>query len=261
MLQTIDISSTNQSAVKKANIIINSGRIESDENRNHANTGSKDPPSSVSETDSNAKVVKVLLLGAAESGKSTLVRQIRILHEQNFNNEETLRYKHNIRSSCLEFFALLVSEYLPVQNATSEWKTLCNRFLERLTENKILDRDLFDTAISLWHDSIVQEYLVDLDSERKVRAPRKNTLLPSDVGMDGGAKHLRFYLDDPEYHFLPSLERIMSSGYCPTSSDILSLRSPTTGKFCTAESSSDIGIILLLIKTNHHFSCKINISI
>ena len=247
MLQTIDISSTNQSAVKKANIIINSGRIESDENRNHANTGSKDPPSSVSETDSNAKVVKVLLLGAAESGKSTLVRQIRIIHEQNFNNEETLRYKHNICSSCLEFFALLVSEYLPVQNATSEWKTLCNRFLERLTENKILDRDLFDTAISLWHDSIVQEYLVDLDSERKVRAPRKNTLLPSDVGMDGGAKHLRFYLDDPEYHFLPSLERIMSSGYCPTSSDILSLRSPTTGKFCTTELSSDFGGISLLI--------------
>ena len=232
-MQTIDISSTNQSAVKKANIIINSGQIESYESRNpNAISGSKDPPSSVSETDGSAKVVKVLLLGAAESGKSTIVRQIRIIHEQNFNNEETLRYKHNIRSSCLEFFALLVSEYLPIQSATSEWKTLCNKFLERLTENKILDRELFDTAITLWQDSIVQEYLIDLDSENKVRSPRKNT--PSPTIGETEEKHLRFYLDDPEYHFLPSLERIMSSGYCPTSSDILSLRSPTTGKisFC-----------------------------
>ena len=173
--------------------------------------------------------MKVLLLGAAESGKSTLVRQYRIINEQNFNNEETLRYKHNIRSSCLEFFALLVSEYLPIQEATSEWKALCNKFLERLAENKVLDRDLFDTAISLWHDSIVQEYLVDLDSKKNVGSPRKNALIPNDAVPEGGTKQLRFYLDDPEYHFLPSLERIMSSGYCPTSSDILSLRSPTTG--------------------------------
>ena len=109
---------------------------------------------------------------------------------------------------------------------------MCNKFLERLTENKILDRELFDTAITLWQDSIVQEYLIDLDSENKVRSPRKNT--PSPTNGETEEKHLRFYLDDPEYHFLPSLERIMSSGYCPTSSDILSLRSPTTGiiSFC-----------------------------
>ena len=228
-MQTIDISSTSQSAVKKANIIINSGQIESCENRNPNDiSGSKDPPSSTSETDGSAKVVKVLLLGAAESGKSTLVRQIRIIHEQDFNNAETLKYKNSIRSSCLEFFALLVSEYLPIQNATSEWKTLCNKFLEQLTENKDLDRDLFDTAITLWQDSIVQEYLIDLDSQKKVRSPRKNT--PPPTNSETEEKHLTFYLDDPEYHFLPSLERIMSAGYCPTSSDILSLRSPTTGK-------------------------------
>ena len=170
----------------------------------------------------------MLLLGAAESGKSTIVRQIRLIHGQSFNHEEILRYKHNIRSSCLEFFALLVSEYLPVQQATAEWKALCNQFLERLAENNILDRELFEIAVSLWRDPIVQEYLVDIDSQKNLRAPQKIETSSAD-GVDGGIKRLRFYLDDPEYHFLPSLDRIMSSGYCPTTSDILSLRSPTTG--------------------------------
>ena len=178
---------------------------------------------------SNAKVVKVLLLGAAESGKSTLVRQVRLIHGQRFNHEEILRYKHNIRSSCLEFFALLVSEYLPVQQTTSEWKALCNKFLERLAENNILDRELFEIAVSLWRDPIVQEYLVDIDSQKNLKPPQKNETSSAE-GMDSTViKRLRFYLDDPEYHFLPSLDRIMSSGYCPTSADILSLRNPTTG--------------------------------
>ena len=40
----------------------------------------------------------------------------------------------------------------------------------------------------------------------------------------------RYNLDDPAYHFLPSVDRIMSEGYQPTLSDILSIRIPTTGK-------------------------------
>ena len=125
VFQSIDISSTNNSAVKKANRIINSGHIDSTDKVSGAVSDSKDQRSDVSERrGSSAKVVKVLLLGAAESGKSTLVRQIRLIHGQSFNHEEILRYKHNIRSSCLEFFALLVSEYLPIQQTTSEWLSL-----------------------------------------------------------------------------------------------------------------------------------------
>ena len=98
--------------MKKANLIINSGHVESQTKQGGGFTDSRDPPSSVSGESKDAKVVKVLLLGAAESGKSTLVRQIRLIHGQTFNHEEILRYKNNIRSSCLEFFALLVSSCL-----------------------------------------------------------------------------------------------------------------------------------------------------
>ena len=154
-------------------------------------------------------------------------RQIRMIHGQTFSSEEMLRFKHNIRSSCLESFALLVSEYLPLHKTTSQWQVQCTVFLERLAANKLLDRPTLDIAVNLWGDSAVQEYLVDIDPQ-KVLIPVRKTGFPRN-SENGEHKKLRFYLDDPAYHFLPSLDRIMSEGYCPTTGDILSLRSPTTG--------------------------------
>ncbi|XP_042198494.1 guanine nucleotide-binding protein G(o) subunit alpha-like [Callorhinchus milii] len=38
-------------------------------------------------------VVKILLLGAAESGKSTLVKQMKIIHSHGFSDEELASFK------------------------------------------------------------------------------------------------------------------------------------------------------------------------
>ncbi|KAI4904517.1 hypothetical protein NFI96_023854 [Prochilodus magdalenae] len=39
--------------------------------------------------------VKILLLGAAESGKSTLVKQMKIIHSQGFTQQELVSFKVN----------------------------------------------------------------------------------------------------------------------------------------------------------------------
>ena len=77
-------------------------------------------PSQISEPETvrPTRAAKILLLGGAESGKSTLARQLRLINGQTFTDAELLRYKKLIRSSCLELFALLVSEYVPVQQGT-----------------------------------------------------------------------------------------------------------------------------------------------
>ena len=37
--------------------------------------------------------VKVLLLGSAESGKSTLIKQLKIIHDNGFREDERILYK------------------------------------------------------------------------------------------------------------------------------------------------------------------------
>ena len=177
------------------------------------------------------------MLGGAESGKSTLVRQIRLINGQTFTDAELLRYKKVIRSSCLELFALLVSEYVPVQQGTSEWKESCYNFLGRLTSNQALERDVMDSAVAVWRDPIIQEFLVDIESAKvyprevigRQDASPVTDIKPHNLST-GENIQLGFYPDDPAYHFLPSLDRILSKGYSPTNSDILSVRIPTTGR-------------------------------
>ena len=133
-------------------------------------------------------------------------------------------------------FALLVSEYVPVQQGTSEWKESCSNFLGRLTSNEALERDVMDSAVAVWRDPIIQEFLVDIESakahSRKVierqAASSVRDMKPHSFST-GENIQLGFYPDDPAYHFLPSLDRILSKGYSPTNSDILSVRIPTTG--------------------------------
>ena len=132
-----------------------------------------------------------------------------------------------------------MSEYVPVQQGTSEWKESCCNFLGRLTSNESLERDVMDSAVAVWRDPIIQEFLVDIESakvhSRKVierqEASSVRDMKPYSFSR-GENIQLGFYPDDPAYHFLPSLDRILSKGYSPTNSDILSVRIPTTGSQC-----------------------------
>jgi guanine nucleotide-binding protein G(i) subunit alpha len=174
---------------------------------------------------------KVLLLGAGGSGKSTLVRQIKLIHGYWLTDDEKLQYKKIIRSSTVRLFALLASECVPIHQTTLEWRRSCNDFVVRLAASKsiTIERDLMEAAVALWRDPSIQEYLVDIDSFKNLETTHNNHL-PTYYPSATDTKSLGFSLDDPAYHFLPSLDRIMSKGYSPTTSDILSLRIPTTGE-------------------------------
>ena len=46
-------------------------------------------------------VVKLLLLGAGESGNSTIVKQMKIIQRDGYSNEEMNNFKPVIHSNCL----------------------------------------------------------------------------------------------------------------------------------------------------------------
>jgi len=53
--------------------------------------------------------VKLLLLGAGESGKSTVAKQMKIIHLQGFTNEERLTYKSIIHNNVISSMKTLVN--------------------------------------------------------------------------------------------------------------------------------------------------------
>lgn len=49
-----------------------------------------------------AKDVKLLLLGAGESGKSTIVKQMKIIHEGGFTQEDNKQFKPVVYSNTIQ---------------------------------------------------------------------------------------------------------------------------------------------------------------
>ncbi|CAB1423484.1 unnamed protein product [Pleuronectes platessa] len=55
-----------------------------------------------------AKDVKLLLLGAGESGKSTIVKQMKIIHEDGFSGDDVKQYKPVVFSNTIQSLAAIV---------------------------------------------------------------------------------------------------------------------------------------------------------
>jgi len=80
--------------------------------------------------------VKLLLLGAGESGKSTVTKQMKIIHLKGFTEEERLSYKDIIQSNVIMAMRSIVSatEKLGINNILPENREKAFMF----TTNEIL---------------------------------------------------------------------------------------------------------------------------
>ena len=64
----------------------------------------------------------MLVLGSADTGKSTLVRNIRMIHNVEFTEEEISRFKNRIRTDCLTALAYVLKLADFEQGATMDLK-------------------------------------------------------------------------------------------------------------------------------------------
>uniref|UniRef100_A0A670J1I1 G protein subunit alpha i1 n=1 Tax=Podarcis muralis TaxID=64176 RepID=A0A670J1I1_PODMU len=55
-----------------------------------------------------AREVKLLLLGAGESGKSTIVKQMKIIHEAGYSEEECKQYKAVVYSNTIQSIIAII---------------------------------------------------------------------------------------------------------------------------------------------------------
>lgn len=149
--------------------------------------------------------VKLLLLGAGESGKSTITKQMKIIHLKGFSKEERLSYRDIIHSNVIMAMRAIVSaaDKLGVNNITSENKDKAALFTtnEILFEQKVTP-EITEAVKVLWEDPGIQELY-----------SRAN----------------EYQLIDSAKYFFENIDRIVEEDYIPTKDDLLRARARTTG--------------------------------
>lgn len=149
------------------------------------------------------KVIKCLLLGAGECGKSTILKQMKILHSNGFKSpEEKASFKALIWKNTLE----------SIQTLCQACETLKIPYEHSLNKNRalaLLQLNVNDSPLdyrndirTVWRDSGIQK-AVQRSSE--------------------------FHLLDSAPYFLDNTDRILVSTYEPSTQDILRSRIATTG--------------------------------
>ncbi|KAF3940484.1 hypothetical protein ABW19_dt0206171 [Dactylella cylindrospora] len=153
-----------------------------------------------------AKEVKLLLLGAGESGKSTILKQMRLIHTAGFSKADRDQYRviifTNIAGSMKLILEAMDQYQIPFERSENE------QYVAMIMTERELGRG----------ESFPKEYLVPLKS------------LWDDAGVQAAVgRGNEFALHDNLAYYFESLDRIFATDYIPNDQDILRSRLKTTG--------------------------------
>eukprot|EP00027_Filamoeba_sp_ATCC50430_P000332 CAMPEP_0168557026 /NCGR_PEP_ID=MMETSP0413-20121227/9199_1 /TAXON_ID=136452 /ORGANISM="Filamoeba nolandi, Strain NC-AS-23-1" /LENGTH=421 /DNA_ID=CAMNT_0008588017 /DNA_START=210 /DNA_END=1475 /DNA_ORIENTATION=+ len=154
--------------------------------------------------------LKLLLLGAGESGKSTFAKQIRTIYMKGYENvEERKSFRPTVYQNIFENMKALVQGAIDLNfEIAAENKDKAQYFLdltpEMMTEIELkgIGKDLADNIKTLWADKGVQS------------------------AFENAAK---IQLNDSAEYFIENLDRIAAPDYIPSAQDIYRARVRTVG--------------------------------
>eukprot|EP00005_Dracoamoeba_jomungandri_P003252 CAMPEP_0174252840 /NCGR_PEP_ID=MMETSP0439-20130205/2207_1 /TAXON_ID=0 /ORGANISM="Stereomyxa ramosa, Strain Chinc5" /LENGTH=359 /DNA_ID=CAMNT_0015333489 /DNA_START=17 /DNA_END=1096 /DNA_ORIENTATION=- len=160
--------------------------------------------------------IVLLLLGAGESGKSTIAKQMKFLHLSGYTDDERREWKKVVHTNVLASTVALIqgaeSLGIPLQNtkAADEILEYCQDVTEELIDNSCLNQD---------------EMFLSLDEEKA----QTIKAVWADAGIQAAfRKRSQFQLDDSASYFITSCERLASDDYLPSDEDLLRARLRTT---------------------------------
>ncbi|XP_029293938.1 guanine nucleotide-binding protein G(o) subunit alpha-like [Cottoperca gobio] len=152
-------------------------------------------------------VVRILMLGAAESGKSTLIKQIKIIHSHGFSKQELIIFKPAVLDN------LLTSIKFVLHGMGMLRINLANE------KNKMHARSILSCSQSLGHDDELLPFVAHAACE-----------LWADQGVRAAtARGYEFELNDSALYFFENMSRIIAPQYVPTETDVLRVRVRTCG--------------------------------
>ncbi|KAF2626976.1 G protein alpha subunit [Macroventuria anomochaeta] len=150
--------------------------------------------------------IKILLLGAGESGKSTILKQMKLIHEGGYSREERKLFKPVIFMNTIQSMRVI------------------------LEAMEALDVP-FDDQRALNHAQILLAKHEQVDSGNlSPGVGRAISVLWRDAGVQQCFRRSREYqLNDSAKYYFDSIDRIAAPDYTPNDQDVLRSRLKTTG--------------------------------
>lgn len=157
----------------------------------------------VTELKRQDEIIKLLLLGAGESGKSTIFRQMKLLFGKKYTEEELLHMVPVVHANIMSTMLTVLQNAAPKQIAIGP-RDIADKFLNTIDEDSVVNEQNAEQLKTLWADPGLQEVWAQRSSYQ--------------------------VLDSLEHYMLPeNLDRICKVGYVPTEQDILHARVRTSG--------------------------------
>ncbi|XP_069125056.1 guanine nucleotide-binding protein G(o) subunit alpha-like [Argopecten irradians] len=152
-------------------------------------------------------VIKILLLGAAESGKSTLVKQMKIIHSEGFSFDELLSFKPAVLDNLLGSMKyvltgmglLRINLDNPKNRASAQAILTCTCCFDK---DHMMLPHMTSALRSLWQDRGVRMAV---------------------------SRGYEYELNDSAIYYFENIERICHPDFVPSSVDVLRARVRTTG--------------------------------
>ncbi|OGM39381.1 guanine nucleotide-binding protein alpha-3 subunit [Aspergillus bombycis] len=163
---------------------------------------------------------KILLLGSGESGKSTIVKQMKIIHQNGYTVEELALYRLTVCKNLLDCAKSLVGAYHQFSLEPSSQKV--RDYVQYISDYNIdpdphttLDTKVGEAITYIWND------------------PCTSTVLEHQN---------EFYLMDSAPYFFEEAKRISSADFIPNVNDVLRARTKTTGIYETRFTMGQLSI-------------------
>ncbi|KAI8378389.1 putative guanine nucleotide-binding protein alpha-3 subunit [Blakeslea trispora] len=160
------------------------------------------------ERNSREKECKILLLGSGESGKSTILKQMKIINLNGYSQEELFTWRTTVYRNVVESAQTIVQSF--VDSGLSFQTPQLNDYIERILAYRLsgnpksqLSPEVVAFIKLLWKDPSVRS---SIDNVEK-----------------------KYYIMDSAAYFFDSIDRIGQASYLPDEQDVLRARLKTTG--------------------------------
>lgn len=152
-----------------------------------------------------ATQVKVLLLGSGDSGKSTVLKQMRVIHNDKFTPAEVEFYRKLVFNNIVRGLQMLIDALPAMELSVSPQNTSLVDLLRgtpELRDGEPYPEQLLEPLQTIWGDPRVQE---------------------------GWSRANEVALPENLQYFFSDLPRVFERNYTPTTQDIIRCRSQTIG--------------------------------